>query len=166
MLQKRLEHRLGKEITTKALKEYMAQHGYGNGNLLVFPPSINDIGLQPDTFKKVELVPFPKDTDPTSNGVVVGWNLFVLGTNRLYLGSTIHGSMAELKGGVGNEVGANLEKTAAEIVDFIVNILDDNEDGFKRFPMDGSMSQPGVPLNKPRIGPSASGGYYERNRLV
>lgn len=166
-LKKRLEHRIGKEIATKTLTEYMNQHGYDNMNLLVYPPSIHDIAFQPDTFKKVELVAFPEETDPTSNAVTVGWNLFVLGTNRLYLGSTTHNSIADLQGGGLNE-GAeqNLEKTAGEVVDFIVRILETNQHGFRRHSMDSGSSQPGLPTNKPRIGPSASGGYYERNKIV
>lgn len=164
-LKKRLEHRLGKEVAKKALLEYMTQRGYDNQNMLVYPPAIYDIGAQPDTFKKVELVPFQKDSDPTTNAVVVGWNMFVLGTNRLYLGTTTHTSLAELQGGITESSSSDLEKTSSEIIEFILRVLDDHEDGFKRAPQAGS-NQPGLPTNKPRIGPSASGGYYERNRLV
>lgn len=166
-LKRRLEHRIGREVATKTLKEYMEQRGYDNMNLLVYPPAVHDIAMQPDTFKKVELIPFPEETDPTSNSVTVGWNLFVLGTNRLYLGSTTHNSLSDLQGGgitEGAEV--NLEKTAGEVIDFIVRTLDTHRDGFRRYSMDAGSAQPGVPMNKPRIGPSASGGYYERNKIV
>jgi hypothetical protein len=161
----RIERQIAKHLLTKKLETFFEQRGYSD-NTLVYPPAIAELESIPELVNKVELNPSPENLDPTTGAAKIGWNLFVMGVNRMYLGHTMHTNLAELasKSGPG-EKAADLKYTASQIVEFIIKILERSDDGFERLP-ETTRSEPATPTNKPKIGPTASGGYYERNRLV
>ncbi len=167
-LQRGIARAVGKEIIQKALTEYFEQRGYKPLSILVYPPHIKDIAQNiPAVNGKLELIPSPDSIDPTTGVAKLRWDLFVLGTNRMCLGQTTHTSLSELTGSAGtpNINRSRLEHTARETIDFIMDILEHSEEGLD-IPPPPSNNQPFVPTNRPKIGPTQSGGYYERNRLV
>ena len=165
-LQRRISRAVGKEIIGKALVEYFETHGYKPLSVLVYPPHIKDIAAAiPVTAGKVEIIPSPDNIDPASGVAKLRWDLFVLGTNRMCLGQTTHTSLSELTGsGSPNISRSRLEHTAQEVIDFIMEQLEHSEEGLD-IPPPPTASQPFVPTGRPRIGPTQSGGYFERNRI-
>lgn len=87
---------LGISSIRKQLSEYLISKNI-DSNTLIYPPLIQDIGSVSEISGRVELVPFMEELDPMSGFIKVGWNLFVLGTNRKFLGYTVHESLEDLK---------------------------------------------------------------------
>lgn len=166
-LQKRIERAVGKDIIKKALDTYFESRGYKPQTILVYPPHIKDIiAAVPPIANKVELISSPDSIDPTTGIAKLRWDLFVLGTNRMCLGQTTHTSLSELTGtGSPNVNLSKLEHTAQEVINFIMEILEHSQDGLDLMPQ-ANGAQPFIPNNRARIGPSQSGGYYERNRIT
>lgn len=172
-LSSRISKRLIKEVTLKELNEYFDKKGYKDSkDALLYPPVIADIDLNIlQLSNKIELIPFTEELDPTTGVIKIGWNLFVLGQNRLFLGYTTHSELSELKQSLqsGRDYDSSLSdptRTVQEVIDFIIETLSKSKRGFEKYPKNTRAKSPIIPTNKPRIGPSASGGYYEKNRPV
>jgi hypothetical protein len=155
---------LGIASVRKQLCEYLEKKEM-NERSVVYPPSIQDIQENiPDISNRVEIVPFMEELDPTSGFVKVGWNLFVFGTNRKFLGYTIHESIDELKMAVPNKKAAEHSlcyTTGGELIEFIIDTLRKyNEDQIVLGPM--KFKQPQVYAAKMPV----SNAYYERNKMV
>ena len=70
---------------------------------IVYPPLIRDLQtVLPILGNKIEIKPHIEDVDPTTNYVKIGWNLFVLGTNRMFLGHSVHESIANIDTQINN----------------------------------------------------------------
>lgn len=166
-LQKRITRAVGKEVITRALQNYFTAKGYKPFSQLVYPPHIRDISAAiPEIYGKLELIPSPDSIDPTTGIAKLRWDLFVLGTNRMCLGQTTHSSLAELSGASNPNLNrCRLEHNAQQLIDFIVTILEQTEDGLDLAPPITNQT-PLIPTHRPRIGPSQGGDFYERNRLV
>jgi hypothetical protein len=123
----------------------------------------------PDILNKIEVSMFVEEADPTMGFVKVGWNLFVLGTKRMFLGYTFHTDLNQIRPGASrsSELPTELIATPREIIKFIIGMLTDNRK-LELLPVDGmplTPHNPMVPSNRPKIGPTLSGGYYETNRI-
>ena len=131
---------------------------------LVYPPSIRDIQTQVPTIgNKVEVKPYIDDIDPTTNYVKLGWNLFVLGTNRMFLGYTIHDSIANMDCQIDDPLYNQSEthQSASDIINFIINTLENSKMGRPGGP--SIYSSP--PAYSSKL-PSATGNsYYRKNKL-
>jgi len=112
---------------------YFRLKGYGDFEEYVYPPSLNDLpSMIPEMRTKVEITPFSERIDPTTGLVEIGWNLFVLGTNRMFLGYSYHDSAQDLQRSfdiTANSLPHESKRKAADIVDFIIETLAKNKDG-------------------------------------
>lgn len=166
-LQDRITHAIGRDLTRKALTAYFIKKGYDPLTMLVYPPSIIDITeMIPSLSDKMALKQSADEIDPQTGVAKIRWDLFVNGIHRICLGQTTHTNLADVANpSSANENLAKPRHTAIEIINFIIKVLDNTKDGFSRNIMQG-VNQPAVPSNRPRIGPGASSGYYEKNRSI
>lgn len=129
----------------------------------IYPPAIRDIADSvPILSGRVEVVPYMEEINPTTNWVKVGWNLFVLGNQRIFLGHTIHESLAHMERAAVNEESMKTsirKSTADEITKFIIeNILKHDVDLYP-------LEQYGSPaVNAAKI--PTTGAFYERNKQL
>jgi hypothetical protein len=100
----------------------------------VYPPNLLDLPLRiPQLSSKIEIYPYVGDIDPLSGQVVLGWNLFVLGNQRMFLGESVHTNLSEIQVntmGILNTTGINLINytTPKKIISFIVETLRNNQE--------------------------------------
>lgn len=124
----KLEHLLFKEVAKRQLIQYFetAKGFKDDFDRKVFPPAILDIGTAvPVMAHEVEVVPFVQDADPIAGIVNIGWNLFVSGQNRMYLGVTSHDNATEFKQAVSSGIPpanftAELKRSPREIIKFVM----------------------------------------------
>ena len=170
-----LANKIGKELNRELIRrqliEYFSRKGYDNFNRPLYPPACWDLSVQvKDLFNKIEIVPFSEETDVSTGTVKLGWNLYVFGTNRLDLGYTTHSNAADVQrsalGEARNDLPVEFCTTPHEVIDFVLDVLDNNKSGYTRLPADyrippGALDLP-LGQSKSRTGPSASGAFYAR----
>jgi hypothetical protein len=142
----------------------------------VYPPIMFDVPFRiPELITSVEIVPYVDRMDPITNVVTIGWNLFVLGTNRMDLGTSTHPNLMEfrrsLMGFHNPNLPSEMKKTPRDIIDFIMSIVSRNKGSILEMPPGVRIPAmahflPPLGLNKPMIGPTMSGSWYEKNRPV
>lgn len=154
---------LGITSIKKRLSEYLASKNI-EPNTLVYPPLIQDIGSIQEISNRVELVPFMEELDPMSGYIKVGWNLFILGTNRKFLGYTVHESLDSLKRPEPTKQSKEHSLCYAsgeEVLNFIIETLQKyNEDHISLGPI--TTGAPQVYGSKMPI----SNSYYEKNKAI
>jgi hypothetical protein len=135
-LTRNVYYALNRELLRRMLTKYFFDKGFKeNINKRIYPPTIQDIVFKiPQISGKVEIVPYVEDIDPYSNIVTLGWNLFVLGTKRMYLGESTHTSLAEIRNNIAGPIwseGINSIEyvTPKKIISFIVEILGESRVG-------------------------------------
>lgn len=88
---------LTKELLRNKLEAYFQEKEMGYEEKM-YPPMLQDIMLRiPAITKYIDVSPFVEDVDPVNGTVSMGWNLYVLGTKRMYLGSSTHKSVQEFQ---------------------------------------------------------------------
>ena len=171
-----LKRLLQEELIKRLLVKYFKEKGFDESfNQMVYPPLIFDMPFRIlELMSCVEVVPYVDKMDPITNAVTMGWNLFVLGTNRVYLGTTTHPNLMEfrrsLMGQHNTKYPADSKKTPKEIIEFIMAIIGRNKDAIMEIPPGARLPQMSqympMGVNRPRIGPTAAGSFYEKNRPV
>ena len=167
----KIKRALQEELVKRLLIKYFKDKGMEEN--LIYPPAVFDLPYHiPELLNSLEVVPFVEQMDPLTNIVTIGWNLFVLGTNRMYMGSSTHANLMEFKRSVMGNVQGNApsdrKKTPAQIVEFIMDIVGRNKNAMLEIPAGArmpTMSQV-MPGHGPKLGPSMSGSFYEKNRPV
>lgn len=87
---------LARELVKKEIKEYFEKKGIDLSEPL-YPPAIQDIAMSiPRLVEHIEIVPFVDEIDPVTGLITLGWNLYALGTIRMFLGRSSHKSMNEV----------------------------------------------------------------------
>lgn len=87
-----------KELIRRSLIKYFSEKGYDNFLVKPYPPSIYDMGQNLDILNSfVEVENFLEDVNIYNNSVKVGWNIFVLGNKRIFLGYTIHEKLSDIE---------------------------------------------------------------------
>lgn len=154
---------LGISSIRKQLSEYLTSKDI-NPNTLVYPPLIQDIGSVPEISDRIELVPFMEELDPMSGFIKVGWNLFVLGTNRKFLGYTVHESLEDLKRSEPSKQSREHSLCYAsgnEVLNFIIKTLQKyNKNHISLGPI--KTEAPQTYSSKMPV----SNSYYEKNKAV
>jgi hypothetical protein len=169
ILLNRVKQSLNTELVKRMLNKYFAEKGFDNFQRRVYAPMLQDLPYRiPELLNKIEIVPFVKEINPATGQTVMGWNLYVLGTNRMYLGDTSHNNMSEFQraiaGPTPNSV-ANDSKNPKEIVDFVLKVLAASKSGqIRPQPQMPLQPSPRAIINRPKMGPTMSGGYYEGNK--
>lgn len=136
-LLKEIQQAVAKEVAKKALQVYFEGKGFKTPDSLVIPSQISDISLGvPEFGNRLEVVGYNEQYDPFTGVAKVGWNLYVNGSNRMYLGETVHNSVSDL---IGSNIPqhadlARPEHTVGEICSFIMKVFRASEDGFERLP--------------------------------
>jgi len=172
-----LKRKLSSIYGRKRLLEYFKHKGFDDLDTYVYPPALNDLpALIPEMRNKVEIKPFSERIDPTTGMVQVGWNLFVLGINRQFLGFSFHTSAQDLQRAFGakdTNQPQESKRKASEIIDFIVETLETNKDGLldpsqvtQRPDMFKNVDGYGQAGMSPQPLPSGTGFGYERPRPV
>lgn len=164
-LQQRITSLMHAELAKRLMLDYFEKKGLTERiDSPLSPIAVADMqGSIPELSRKIEVVPYVYKIDPFTGASELGWNLFVLGNNRLYLGRTQHKHINELltiAGTATNESAVELASTPRDVITFISNVLSKSEDGKVDIGY-----QPIVPqfMRKPTISsPVAS--YYEKRR--
>lgn len=150
----RLKNVANTEVVRRLLIKYFFAKGFAESfDKHMYPSMIQDLpAVIPLLSNKIEIVPHAVDVDPATGKAVLGWNLFVLGTHRMYLGETHHYDLANLAKQIqtqgmvipeGSKGTSRRETTPRRIVTFITRVLGQSEAGFIDLnqPMDQSMVQ-------------------------
>jgi hypothetical protein len=168
----RLKKALQEELVKRLLIKYFKEKSIDESP--IYPPTVFDLPYRiPELLSAVEIVPFVESMDPMTNVVTIGWNLFVLGTNRMFLGTSTHTNLMEFRRSITGPVQntnmpSNRKKTAAQVTEFIMTIVGRNKDALLELPPGANIplfSQMMSP-DRAKIGPSMSGSFYEKNRPV
>jgi len=144
----------------KQLSEYLESKDI-SPSTMVYPPLIQDLQCMSEISTRVELIPYMEELDPASGSIKVGWNLFILGTNRLDLGYTIHESLSDLKQPEPSRKGMENSlcyTTGEQILNFIVNTLQK----YNKDHVSLGMGEPQTYGSKMPI----SNTYYQKNKAI
>lgn len=169
MLLDKVRYVLNAEYIKRALTRYFVNKGFADFKTLIYSPIIQDLPKAiPELAHKVEVVPFVKEIMPATGQVTIGWNLFVLGMNRMYLGDSTHANMSELQrsiyGPQPQSIATN-EKSPQDVVEFVLKVMKSSMDGMVQPAPGGYVPGPdNANVNRPKLGSTQSGGYYEKNK--
>jgi len=126
---------LNQELLRRQLIRYFVQKGFKESfNRKLYPPQLQDMTMHvPILDGKVEVTPFVEDIDPNSGVVTLGWNLFVLGNKRMYLGESTHTSLVEITNfGIGQAPPEADHTTPRRVMNFVIKILSEDKRGVLR----------------------------------
>lgn len=132
-LMSKLQVALNKELLKRMLTQYFTQKGYNeNFDRKIYPPTIQDMGqFIPQLTNKLEVIPHIVDIEPQTGIVKLGWNLFILGNKRMYLGESTHTNLSEIRVGQmtnGQTIKTNYP-TPKRIIEFILKTLENSKNG-------------------------------------
>ena len=154
----RIKHLLNTDVVRRKLIKYFISKGFNDSfDRLVYPPLLQDLPLDPEVclLNKVEVVPYAAEIDTSLGRAVLGWNLYVLGNKRMFLGETFHNNLNDLarqiKSGIITKsangfAGARRQSTVYKIINFITKVLTDHDSGYVVLdPPSRIPKQPGEP---------------------
>lgn len=142
---KDIREAVAREAARRALKVYFEGKGFSNPDALVMPNQIADISAGvPEFGDRLEVIGYNEQYDPFTSVMKAGWNLFVNGSNRMFLGRTVHNRVPDLTGATIPEHAdlAEPEHTVKDICSFIVKVLSRTDGGFDRLPPNTRVSTP------------------------
>lgn len=150
----RIRHSTNTDVIRKLLIKYFIDKGYDDTfNKQVYPQILQDItGVIPILSSKIEIVPHCIEIDTALGRAVLGWNLFVLGDQRMYLGETYHNNLHDLarqikQGMLNTSVETQGQSTRTttprKIITFICRVLGSNRAGYIDLSPTGVVKQPG-----------------------
>jgi hypothetical protein len=153
----RIRQRTNVEVVRRVLIKYFMDKGFVESfDRQLHPSIIQDLPTAvPPLASKIEVIPHVEDLDMSQGKAVLGWNLFVLGSHRMYLGETyhndLHGLARQIKAGAillpeGTTATATRQTTPRRIVHFITRVLEHKKSGhIDLSPTTGPTSAPGEP---------------------
>ena len=128
---------LNSDVAQRLLVKYFVSKGFDHFDRLLYPPFIQDMAQTiPEFADKLEVVPHCTNIDPMSDSAMLGWNLFVMGTQRQYLGETYHVGLNQLamqlqQGQVLSENQlATRQTTPKRIIHFVTTALARHKSGY------------------------------------
>jgi len=136
-----IKHVSNTEVVRRLLIKYFWDKGFGESfDRQLYPALVQDLPLViPVLSNKVEIVPHANEIDTSQGRAVLGWNLFVLGNQRMYLGETYHNSLHDLARQIRSgsirapELGvhtARRQTTPRRLVSFVTRVLGQHEAGY------------------------------------
>jgi hypothetical protein len=135
-----IKHISNTEVIRRLLIKYFFDKGFVESfDRQLYPSIVQDIPMAiPALASKVEIVPNAVNVDTSLGKAVLGWNIFVLGNQRMYLGETHHNNLQDLarqiKAGLimpeGMQSSARRQTTPRRVVTFITRVLQDHEAGY------------------------------------
>ena len=161
---------LNKELMRRMLIKYFFDKGFKEDmGGRVYPPTIQDLIISiPQLVGKIEVQPHVEDINPMTGVVTLGWNLFVLGNKRMYLGESSHVNLREIQsviyGPMQSEGVRSIEyRSPKRIVSFIVDVLAASRSG-DLSQVDSNIRTTVVPGNMGIV--NAHGGWFRSNTFV
>lgn len=163
-LQNKIQRAVHTELARRLLIKFFKSRGIENFDKAISPLALINMPTEiPEMGEKLEIVPYVSKLNPLTGEVELGWYMFVLGTNDMYLGKTKHESLGELVAIAKNSaVGEHtqLATTPRRIVDFVAKMFQKSEEGTVSYTNQNVQPQF---LRRPSMtSPTAS--YYERRR--
>jgi hypothetical protein len=137
----KFKHVANTEVVRRLLIKYFVDKGFSESfDRQMYPALIQDLPLViPVLSNKIEIVPYAEEVNTAMSRAILGWNLFVLGNQRMYLGETHHNSLPDLarqiRSGVVRtpESGFNTARrqtTPRRIITFVTRVLEHHESGY------------------------------------
>jgi len=168
----KFRYALNTDVARRLLIKYFVSKGFDNFDRLLYPPFIQDLPQTiPEFADKLEVVPYCHNIDPMADSAILGWNLFVMGTQRQFLGETHHVGLNQLamqlqQGSViaENQL-ATRQTTPKKIVHFITTVLAKHRGGYINLaPKVISMQSQSQQSYRPRAGASSmSNSFFTRS---
>lgn len=135
----RIKHAANTEAVRRMLIKYFIERGFTESfDRSVNPVQIQDLPIMTTGLEnKIEVEPHAIEIDPRTSRAVLGWNLYVLGNQRIYLGETHHNNLLELarqikQGMIVAEAITMTQRctTPRRIITFIERVLANHEGGY------------------------------------
>jgi len=137
----RIKHALNTDVIRRLLIKYFQSKGFNESfDRLLYPALMQDVGLAvPQLANRLEVVPYAAEVDPWQSSATLGWNLFVLGNHRMFLGETYHRDLMELarqlqQGQIqiaeGQTSTGRKLCTPRQVVNFVTRVLGRHERGY------------------------------------
>lgn len=137
----RIKHVSNTEVVRRLLIKYFMDKGFMESfDRQMYPALIQDLPqVIPVLSPKIEIVPHANEVDTSQGRAVLGWNLFVLGNQRMYLGETYHNSLHDLARQIRTgiirvpEAGfhtARRQTTPRRVISFVTRVLGAHEGGY------------------------------------
>lgn len=150
----KLKHLSNTEVIRRLLIKYFLDKGFTESfDRQLYPSLIQDLPfIVPVLSDKVEVVPHAVEINTSTGKAKLGWNMFVLGNHRMYLGETFHNDLMNLarqvqSGLIGiSERGpsaARRQTTPRRVITFIARVLGDHDGGYVDLSPPGRPRQPG-----------------------
>ena len=118
---------IGLDSIKKRMEEFFLARGIELDHE-IYPPVLRDF-VQLIPALKLEIQPHIDDIDPTTGNVLIAWNLFIFGVERMFLGYSLHDSLAHLERMIGSNDSASAIRrvTANDIIKFIMDMIDSKD---------------------------------------
>ncbi len=137
----RIKHVSNTEVVRRLLIKYFIDKGFTESfDRQMYPAMIQDLPqVIPALSPKLEIVPHADEIDTSQGRAVLGWNLFVLGNQRMYLGETYHNSLQDLARQIRTGVvripesgfsTARRQTTPRRVISFVTRVLGSHEGGY------------------------------------
>lgn len=137
----KLKHVANTEVIRRLLVKYFMDKGFNESfDRQLYPSVIQDLPfVVPVLSNKIEVVPHAEEVDTATGKAKLGWNMFVLGNQRMYLGETYHNNLKDLArqihGGMilpprDTAPSARKQTTPRRIVTFITRVMGDHGAGY------------------------------------
>lgn len=137
----RLKHVLNTEVVRRLLIKYFVDKGFSESfDRSMYPALVQDLPMViPVLANKLEIVPHAQEIDTSMGRAVLGWNLFALGNQRMYLGETYHNSLHDLARQIRSgmvrvpEQGfhtARRQTTPRRLITFVTRVFGGHEAGY------------------------------------
>lgn len=134
-----IKHAANTEVVRRMLIQYFINKGFKES----FDRTVNPVIIQDLPYanfgldNKLEIEPHAVEVDPTTSRAIIGWNLFVLGNQRMFLGETGHDNLSELArqirtGQISPETITSARRctTPRRIIGFVEHVLHDHDSGY------------------------------------
>lgn len=136
-LQIDLQIHFNAELVKRLLIRYFIAKGFDKDlRHGIYPPLLQDLPTAiPELSNRIEITPYALELDPHTGNVRLGWNLFALGNQRMFLGESDHKSMSELERFASSgyiETNASIcrrESTPRRLIFFLSRILSNKTSG-------------------------------------
>lgn len=158
------------EYLRRLLVKYFVEKGFKDDfNAPMYPAAARDIAEKiPQLQGLVEVVPHAAKVDPAIGKAVIGWNLFVLGNQRAYLGETIHNDMQALGQFLTNGVGdlsncpSRKQISPAHLISFIIRVLRSSDEVQSTVQDVKSNLYRSIPI---AMGINGTGQFYNKSKM-
>ena len=125
------------KVRRHLIRYFVCKVGKEGMNRIIDPCCILDLTVQISPLStKIEVMPHAEDMKLLEDQITIGWNLFVLGNQQMYLGRNFHSSIMntinDLKHGMPtvNTRSTEFGATPKKIIAFILRVLEKHRDGY------------------------------------